>query len=508
MPRTVQIGVWTALGASAVFVPAIQLQTSTHHAIRVVYLANAMLIVALVGLAVGIGVGLVRRDVVAGLIAATMAVCLLFWWGVFVSVATSIHEAMGVIPRDAAVVVLSVTLASAASAWGRTWIVAGLFMLFFGGMVSAHLLEIATLSSVDQQAGSLVEIAGKPSASPNVVVVMMDGHPRADVAMENLGLDLDRVWTSAAGMGFTVNSDAWSNYSTTYASVSSMLSLDTLLVPEPGSDAFAAIRGVNGGDGEFLRGFSRAGYEVVFSPADWNGSRCGAVVDRCARFNVTSSNLYWLLRGSAIAPLAPSLLTHPWTGTSVQQLSGLSELHSESTAEGGPVVIWMHALLPHPPVTLDRSCVPHADAWRNSFTLIHGDDRDGDRLDAFADQILCADRIVIDELTEIVANDPDVVVVVISDHGPDTMGQDAIEIIELGPAAQKEKLAVLTAVRAPDGCTAAAAQPSTVETMREITRCVLGAEVSEAPVQHYISPSETGVADGESPLLVDVRTFP
>jgi hypothetical protein len=267
-------------------------------------------------------------------------------------------------------------------------------------------------------------------------------------------------------------------------------------------------RSVNGGDGEFLRAFVRAGYSVTFVPASWAGSYCGDIVDRCVNIGQTRSNVYWLLKQSLFASLVEPTMTHPWTDTSLRQLRSIAEIHTEGMRSDAPSITWMHVALPHPPVTLSRDCEVSRDAWRNVYDLTNGGPEDSLRLNAFAEQTECVESIVAEEIGALLEADPTAVVLMLSDHGPDGQLQPEIPIQDYTSDQTKEKLAILTGFRGPDACDAVLDASSTVSAMREVVRCLLNADVSTDPVVSYLVPPEPAAAGASVPIRVPSEDLP
>ena len=117
----------------------------------------------------------------------------------------------------------------------------------------------------------------------------------------------------------------------------------------------------------------------------------------------------------------------------------------------GPQMMWAHFVLPHPPVRLDRSCVPQRDAWRNGQALTFGASDDELRRAAYIEQLLCVNDEMIRQLRTILEARPDTSVFLFSDHGPDGSGQLTLPPSDLSTVQIRERLGILLAVRG-DSC--------------------------------------------------------
>lgn len=505
MPVRVQTGVWLFLLVSSILVPAALVQTSTAHVVRPIPLLAAVALIAAVAAPV-IGLAFWRtRDWVGSLLIGTVTVFGVFWWGIVGVVVNDVEQNVGRLPTEVVEVFLAVLLIAGAVRWGRTWAVGGVFVLLLGGMVVGVGVRAVSVGSTPQAKGSVVASIGQPELAPDVILILLDGYPRRDIASEVIGHDSSSFFDSLSELGFRTNHEAWSNYNVTYASVSSMMGLEPLVLPvSSADDPLSDARGVLGGDGELFRAFSEAGYEIHYSVGAWVGSRCGDVVDRCHRSETVSTSLYWLSRSSVFGSVVPLFMDHPWTTVSVDQISNLSEIHAIASSGEASTAIWMHAVLPHPPVALDSGCTSHRDLWRMRFVLIANDQHDEDRLRAFDEQLTCVEGMLLSELAAIVERDPNTVIVLMSDHGSGALETQREGHFSMDSAQLREKMGVLRSIRMPTGCDPAISAPTTVESLRLLVGCVLDAEILSGAVPTYLVPGETNLRHGLDPEEVDL----
>jgi len=500
IPGRASIVLWLILLTVSAGSAAIDIQTPTIHAFNwnSFFVATAIVLVfSFVAMVVSL---VITRDVDRSVRYGTAVTIVVFWWTVFTQIALSVGvEAL----------VGSVTLAVAAvfavgiGKFGRARVGVALFALAIGGIAAANVSQALSGSVEVQERGSVVSALNPPSVLPNVFVLLLDGHARQDT-LESLYSSTDRSFVRAlAQSGFKVNESAVSNYSGTYASVSSMLSLDGLVSDDVQmEDSLSVLRSVNGGDGEFLYSFREAGYSVTFVPAPWGGSFCGSVVDRCVRIGEAESSLFWLLESSLLAPLTQGRLQHPWTSISQEQLGSISRIFEVDLRDARPTITWMHVIQPHPPVTLTKACQVSAESWRRELDLTKDDQDDEKRKAAYVDQTACVDSTVVEQMQAVVQSDPNAVILVVSDHGPDGQLQTITPIQEFTSDQITEKLSVLAAFRGPKRCSSVATIDSVVMAMRELTRCLLNAEVSSEPIDSYLLPQEGAAKMGEMAVLV------
>ena len=489
----------TAVGVAVV--PAAALQSQTLYAFRPGAFVNALLIVSAFSLIVLAVSMLATHNFAISARNAALLTLLMFWWVELSRISLRISDPIPWLSVNVVAVAIAAGLTAGVIRWGMTWIVALTLLSLCLGLAVAHTAEIATTKVTPQAVGSIVT-QGSPSPDrPNVFVLMLDGAPRSDTLLEFYGASDAGFVEALESLGADVKDDGWSNYNRTYASVSSMLALDTIASPDQTrSRMWPEIRGVSGGDGEFLRAFADAGYTIVYSPSAWDGSRCDDIVDECVTFRLTTSNLYWLMRRTIFAPLVPSVLQHPWTSVSDAQLGAVATMYEDSMVGGEPFIVWMHAALPHPPLAFDADCTERRSVWRDTFVLTNGDEYDAMRVAAFAEQHECTNERVADQLSLITDLDPHAVLLVVSDHGPESLDQHTTDIAQYDAAQTRERMAVVTALRSPERCAAALDGQTTVHVFRAVVRCILGATVQEPPAASYLAPTETGFERGE-PLI-------
>jgi hypothetical protein len=110
-----------------------------------------------------------------------------------------------------------------------------------------------------------------------------------------------------------------------------------------------------------------------------------------------------------------------WIGAvgarTMASLDRLHEVASGPTAK--PRVLVLHLPVPHPPYVFDGACNarPHD---RFTFQGIDPSGADAPRMAAIAgEQTKCVDHLMLNALSGVVAADPQAIVILISDHGPD-----------------------------------------------------------------------------------------
>jgi len=506
IPRRWSIGLWSVVLVLVAVTAAADIQTPTIHAIRWYSFMNAAAVALVMGVVIVGGLFSITRDLDRSVRFGTATMITVFWWSVFAEAA----GLFGVGPlSDAITVFVAVAMAVGIGYFGRVRVALVLISVIVGTVAVVTLPRLVSSPIGSQKRGSIVASIDPPSTLPNVLILVLDGHARLDSIESAYPSDGESFDDALESIGFGINPTAVSNYNRTYASVSSMLALDTLITDEGDVEAdLATVRGVNGGDGELLRAFRAAGYTVTFSPGRWSGSRCGAVVDRCVRFAETRASLFRLFESSLLAPVVEGVFTHPWVFASMDQLRSIDRIYEEDLDTPGSSILWMHVILPHPPVMLLGTCETSTESWRRSLNLTLGDEDDERRIEAFVEQSKCVDTTVSEQMRSVVAADPNAVILIVSDHGPDGQQQGILPIEEFDRSQIAEKLSVLSAFKGPERCEQVLVTDSVLMAMRELTRCLLGAQVVEKMPSSYLVPGEGGIWRGEPPVLVPDAGLP
>ena len=401
----------------------------------------------------------------------TMALLVLFQWWVLTSGGTTLVE---VIP-----VGLLGDIFPVAVAGGMLWLAARMgedraFALITGiglwGVVVTLAIVTATITP-----GAPTAETGSPADAPmpDVLLLVLDGYPRADVLESVFEYDNSDFLSELEARGFAVADGAQANYSYTYGALSSMLALDYVFDDGPiDDDERAAMRHALAGDSPFLRIFREQGYEIAYHENAWQGSTCSPYVDRCVRDGIAERALWNLSRTTIFAPVYAAVRPNPFVSVSFSHLSSFASL-VEDGRQDRPLLTVLHALIPHEPFLLTPECELHASRGQRGFdasnpeTVALG-------ADLFVDQLQCVNSLVLDGLDDILTSRPDTIVMITGDHGTESalaFGRD-----EPAPLEEVffERMGILSAYRLP-GCEGRFYPDMTpVNGTRAVTECALG----------------------------------
>ena len=263
---------------------------------------------------------------------------------------------------------------------------------------------------------------------PNIYVIIADGHARADVLSESYGYEPSRFTAALEGLGFDVASHSRANYLNTQQSLPSFFNgahlVDLGMLDDRQPDLaflYAALR--DNATAEFLRGL---GYQVVGIPSGYDplGERNG---DR----DLDSGNLNHLevrmLQSTQLELWFPGTADDLWMAAiRVRTLAELHTLEDEAAANGErPKLVVAHLPTPHPPVVFDADCRPRERDELTDPPKIMGASFDPEArsrsgaLLVQGEQTRCIDDLLARTLSSVVLADPQAVVILMSDHGPE-----------------------------------------------------------------------------------------
>ncbi len=130
-------------------------------------------------------------------------------------------------------------------------------------------------------------------------------------------------------------------------------------------------------------------------------------------------------------------------------MNWLIEHVGEVFTNSRPHIVYAHLMIPHPPLFLDSLCNHRYEPGLSGVFFQDDAWSESQRKQAYLDQASCVDRFIghlIDQIPE------DVVVVLISDHGPDTRDQLRRHPDTWDEADLIERMNILLAVKGNDGC--------------------------------------------------------
>jgi hypothetical protein len=291
------------------------------------------------------------------------------------------------------------------------------------------------------------------AARPDIFVILLDGFGRPDV-LASYGYDAGPFVADLEARDFTVAAHSRSNYPTTGLALTSMLNAAPMLdlgftdnrqlEPRQVHPALESNRAF-----EIL---TDAGYETIAFSSGYE-----LVALRSANRFVDTGQLNELEVGLAestiLEPLMDALTgdlkSNQIRARAMAMVPAVRSLAAE--ASDHPRFVFVHLPLPHPPFVVDAECRPVRGG--ESLFVLGADgiarksaSRRAEEIRLTAGQVSCVRRLAIEMVDGVLAGaGPDTVVLVMSDHGPETR----LERSDPQPDAIHERIANLFAARTP-----------------------------------------------------------
>jgi hypothetical protein len=448
---------------------------------------------AIVGLALLTAAVLYRfiftRNVRRTLAVTTALVFVFFTWVFWTAFGSAVGKRFGIdVIGDVATVLLPILIVWIAARFGES----DRYVAITTGiaLVLAALLCAVVVPRFQSPRGAPVALQDGGSL-PNTVLLILDGHARADVLAADYGFDGSQFTAELEDRGFVVRPDALSNYDSTYASLSSMMAMGYPLDEGMRDSADEAkVRELLSGVSPLVGAYREAGYTITKFENAWAGALCSSWIDECPLPGFLRHYLWTIGQLTPLAPIIRSSMPHPFSAIGLQVIR---ELPDALNADASPQLIVAHATVPHAPAQLDASCGFHPQDAGAVLHLVDPGDTDEEIAAArarYVGQVECVDREVLAAIDQMLDVDPGLAIFVIADHGPDSRGTMRTDQTERTDDALIERMSVLSAMRVPPGCAEDGPALTTVNTIRRLASCSLGVDLPAVPDRVFLAPRE------------------
>ena len=286
---------------------------------------------------------------------------------------------------------------------------------------------------------------------PDVFVVVLDGFV-GDIALERFygdrGTDLAG---SRALDGVLAPRSVWAPYPFSLGSIAALLNMDypteaDLHLTLPVRRALADL---NSGHNRAVSFFNDAGYETYMVESGWSRSYCGEPIDVCVASAFLDEGTFAVLSQSFLRPRIVETRGSPFTTGAFYAMDWLTENGPAIAEDGRPSFVFAHVEAPHPPLFIDASCDFIYEEWREGASVYGGESSIERRKSAYLDQTTCMqsfENLLFPGLPE------DAIVIVVSDHGPDSLHQLSLAPQDWDMDDQVERLNAHLSARLPEGC--------------------------------------------------------
>jgi hypothetical protein len=326
-------------------------------------------------------------------------------------------------------------------------------------------------------------------ATPDIVILLLDGYPRSDVLGRRLSADNSSFLDALRERGFDVATTSHSNYPATgftLASLFQMRYLDQVPSLQPlagtGQQADGALRDA-AESGQAFSILRSAGYQVTMSASGYEHATLRNAADRFLDsgelndFERSALHRTWLLYPLDI--VWPQIFTDAQRDRVVHGFDYLDTIATE--ARDGPRFVFIHVPAPHLPLVV-RSDGTATDLAASRFETRK---RDGygmtvaEYADAWQSEIDYLDARVLGGIDLLLASSSgrEAVVLVMSDHG---YGFEPVQ------GDTQAKLANLLAARTPNAPRLLADGPTPVNWFRILFNQYLGTDLSLLPDRFFV----------------------
>lgn len=288
------------------------------------------------------------------------------------------------------------------------------------------------------------------SEKPDVVLVIADEYASQAVIEDVLDRDISHGVGRLEEAGYVISSGMNANYTTTHLSVPTLFEMSYVL--DSGEEVTDAdlkhLYRVIGGDNRLVQTFVSQGYEFVMIESGSAGMRCIAVVDECIVAPWPSEDVSVAIRRSIMGGIAGEWTKGSATIGSLSGISWLRESLDDYVTNGQPELIYVHLMIPHPPLNLDSSCeyrrVPNMGGRALGSPSFEPEIMTA-RVDAYVDQVDCVNMV----MAEVGNSVPDdTIVILLGDHGSASRGQLFKRSSDWDGADMLERFGAMFAVRA------------------------------------------------------------
>ena len=289
---------------------------------------------------------------------------------------------------------------------------------------------VGAVLTLSWHGGPASRVAAAESGTPDIYVLMLDGYPREDT-LAGLGIDAEPFVSGLESRGFEVSSQSRSNYNTTMLSLAALFDGDYVVTddvsPPPLVDPEVwelRRRAAELQDGRMIAALHDHGYELATIPSAFGAPSllsADVVLGHPHLTQLDYRYIHQTLLVFLIDSFAPNWIQDQWAGAvdgAFDEVKAFSQQARET-----PAFLFAHVMSPHPPIVFDAGggrpdtsdCHYNGCGWGPNLSQM------GLSLDEYvpllAGQMAHLDGRVLETVEAIVAEDPDAVILIFSDHG-------------------------------------------------------------------------------------------
>jgi hypothetical protein len=332
------------------------------------------------------------------------------------------------------------------------------------------------------------DVSATGTGGPNVYLLLLDGYPRADTLRETFDIDNGDFERGLADRGFTISAEAHANYNKTWLTLASMLNgeyIDRLIDLEaapPGG--FLQARWLQSliNNASLADAFRERGYTISTIPTAFTSTAMQSADEYLAEGRLTELEVRLITLSPWAAVVREPVIA--WLGDAQADavIDALERVQSiAATGSGGPRLLLAHVHSPHTPFVLHPEgtedppvpdCLPGCGYWNATMDEL---DIDFATFKAGLEpQIEELNRLVTNTVDQVIASDPEGIIVLMSDHGIRYSLDDVAEHYR-----------IFLAARVPGDSGVFATDESPVNILR-VLLATLGEDVEPLPYERWL----------------------
>lgn len=319
-----------------------------------------------------------------------------------------------------------------------------LLNIFYCVLFALNLHDIPAFNYSDelQQIKFALDKSNDRAWDRNVYVIVMDGYPRYDSLISNLDFDNKDFLSKLSSYGFTIIEKSRSNYPITFLSLHSMLTASYPYLDDAPAYSRSVAYTFLGGNNPAVDRFKENGYKYIHvGSGAWEGSKLQAKdsieISKSLHFGLSSEVLTLILNGTYFAGqinfIDDVIIT-------IKDIQDQMKFH---LMEHRKIFLFAHTLPPHAPYIFDCNC--------NKKFKFEGTNLGSTQTSKknFLENLLCANKQALSLAEYLNKNDPEAIVVFLSDHGSDFNVDWNASPEEWTEGAIEERFANFIAIKAP-----------------------------------------------------------
>lgn len=344
------------------------------------------------------------------------------------------------------------------------------------GLVLVYpIVNLVTEHVTNTEKYAILEPAPRVEATPtgaaeDLILIVPDSYPAPVIAEEWFGHDMEPLRTVFEEEGFVWAEAGLSRHTFTLLMLSSMYELQPVVddSPTPPWGNLTSLFEIAGGDSYLRHALAGAGFNYIHVESGFDGTKCGRLVDECHRAGLLDESTWNLLVPSVFyGYLAERHGSYSVDGT-LRATDDALDILERVQGNGEHDFVFVHLLLPHPPVVVDESCkviTPEGDP------VVTGPDSPFTA--GFERQLGCVD-LQLERLAKSVEDTS--AVLITADHGSGLGGQVSEAPEEWSDADIAERFSILLTYRMPGSCPGPV-EATNLDAMRALVACVVEMEM-------------------------------